>query len=170
MAKFGVSILLTVIALTGCDNRAISEEQQNIEITKRLFSEVWSGGKIELLDEIIADGYVKHWSAFEPTIGRGQLALAVQGWRASFPDWYEELNAIEASDDMVFVRWTETGTFTNDFEHMLANGKKVNIAAMGWLRFENGQIVEEWTIVDNWGTQIQLENEYPNEWLVAGWD
>ncbi len=170
MTKFGISILLTVLTLVACDQSANSQEEQNIQITKRLFSEVWSGGKLEVLDEIIGEGYVKHWSAFEPTIGRDQLKLAVQRWSASFPDWNEELGAIEASGDMVFVRWTESGTFTNDIEHIQANGNKVNVAAMGWLRFENGQIVEEWTIVDDWGTQIQIGSEYPNESLVAGWD
>ncbi len=170
MAKIGVALFLTALALTACEDGAISDEQRNIEITTRLFSEVWSGGDVDVLDEIIGEGYVKHWAAFEQTIGRDQLKLAVQDWRASFPDWNEALNAIEASGDMVFVRWTESGTFTDDIGHIPANGNKVNVAAMGWLRFENGQIVEEWTIVDNWGTQIQIGSEYPKEWFVAGWD
>ena len=170
MTKIGATLFLTALALTACEDGSKSDEQRNIEITNRLFSEVWSGGKLDVLDEIIGEGYVKHWSAFEPTIGRDQLKLAVQRWRASFPDWNEELGAIEASGDMVFVRWTESGTFTNDIEHIQANGNKVNVAAMGWLRFENGQIVEEWTIIDNWGTQIQIGSEYPKEWFVAGWD
>ena len=170
MAKIGVLISLTVIALSGCGQGVTSEEQLNIEVTKRLFSDVWSRGNVDVLDEIIADGYIKHWSASKPTIGRDQLTLAVQGWRASFPDWNEELDAIAASNDMVFVRWTESGTFTNNYQHIQANGNKVKVAAMGWLRFENGKIVEEWTIVDDWGTQIQIENEYPKEWFVAGWD
>ena len=170
MTKIGATLFLILLALTASGDGSKSDEQRNIEITKRLFSEVWSGGKLEVLDEIIGEGYVKHWSAFESTIGRDQLKQAVQRWRASFPDWNEELGAIKASGDMVFVRWTESGTFTNDIDHIKANGNKVNVAAMGWLRFENGQIVEEWTIIDNWGTQIQIASEYPKEWFIAGWD
>ena len=170
MTKIGATLLLTTLALISCGDVSKFDERLNIEITKRLFSEVWSGGNLEVLDEIIGEGYVKHWSAFEPTIGRDQLKQAVKRLRASFPDWHEELDAIKASGDMVFVRWTESGTFTNDIEHIEANGNKVSIAAMGWLRFENGKIVEEWTIVDNWGTQIQIGSEYPKEWFVAGWD
>ena len=141
-----------------------------MQTAERLFTEVWSGGNVDILDEIIGDDYIKHWAAFGPTIGRDQLKQAIQDWRASAPDWNEEIDAVEASGDMVFVRWTETGTFTNDFQEIKANGKGINVAAMGWLRFEDGRIVEEWTIVDNWGTQIQMDTTFPKEWLDSGWD
>jgi len=122
-----------------------------------------------LLDEMIGDNYVKHWAAYEPTIGRNALKEAIVGWRASFPNWNEQIEAIEASGDMVFARWTETGTFVSAFAGMKANGNTVKIGAMGWFRFENDKIVEEWTIIDNWGTQTQLGVTYPEEWLDTGW-
>jgi len=71
---------------------------------------------------------------------------------------------------MVFARLTETGTFVSDFAGMKANGNTVKIGAMGWFRFENDKIVEEWTIIDNWGTQTQLGVTYPEEWLNTGWE
>ncbi len=49
----------------------------------------------DLLDEMIGDNYVKHWAAYEPTIGRNALKEAIVGWRASFPDWNEQIEAIE---------------------------------------------------------------------------
>ncbi len=170
MAKNVATICLMALALTSCDQGRTSQEQQNIRVAERLFGEVWSDGDVEILDEIIRDDYVKHWASFDPVIGRDQLKQEVQDLRQTILNSRIEVNAIEASDDMVFVRYTLTGTSPNDSEGMQANRNAVNIAGMGWLRFENGQIVEEWMINDEWGAQIQLEIDIPKEWLNAGWD
>ena len=71
---------------------------------------------------------------------------------------------------MVFVRWTESGTFTTEFYGMPPTGKRVTVAGMGWFRIEGGKIVEEWTMVDNWGAQKQADMIYPDEWLGPGWN
>lgn len=71
------------------------------------------------------------------------------------PDHNEEELAIEASGDRVFIRWLETGTLLNDSDDISGTGKSLEVAATGWIRFENGNIVEEWTKVDNLGAQTQ---------------
>ena len=166
----GTILSVMAFSLAGCGLGPGPDEQRNLEIVERLHAEAWSGGNMEILDDIIADNYVKHWAAFEPTVGREKLKQSIRSWRRSFPDWNEEVVAIEATGDMVFARWTETGTFTNDNGDMLANGNSVKAAGMGWFRFENGRIAEEWTIIDNWGTQIQLENSYDEVSHKPGWD
>jgi steroid delta-isomerase-like uncharacterized protein len=141
-----------------------------VALAEQLFGEVWSEGKVDLLDEIIGEGYVKHWASTGSTMGKDALKSTIVAWRASVPDHKEALVDIEASGDMVFARWIETGTFVKDFEGIPATGKKFRVAAMGWIRFNNGKIVEEWTIVDNWGYQSQLGVKFPVEWLSPGWD
>ena len=44
------------------------------------------------------------------------------------------------------------------------------LAGMGWLRIEDGKIVEEWTIVDSWGRQRQIGAAFPDGWLGPGWE
>ena len=170
MDRLGIALILSVLSLSACSDDSSLQTQRNIEATERLFSEVWSKGNVELLDELIADNYVKHWATFAPTIGRDALKEAVISWRASVPDHNEELLAVEAVGDMVFVRWLETGTLLNDLNGIPATGKNFEAAAMGWIRFEGGKIVEEWTIVDNLGTQTQLGIEFRREAFSAGWD
>ena len=145
------------------------QEQANVELARRLFTEVWSAGNVSLLDEISGDEYVKHWAAYPPTIGRDQLKIRVTRLRNSFPDWNETIDAIHASGDMVFVRWTESGTFVEDLLEVPATNESVSLAGMGWVRISEGKIVEEWTMVDNWGMQRQLRAVYPEEWLGPGW-
>ena len=119
---------------------------------------------------MIGNEYIKHWASTAPTIGKDALKDAIIAWRWSVPDHNEEIVALEAAGDMVFVRWTETGTFVNDYEGIAATGNQFRVGAMGWIRFDNGKIVEEWTIVDNWGAQSQLGVKFPKEWLNSGWD
>ncbi len=164
-----VMIALQVGSVACSSSDPGDQEQANVELVRRLFTEVWSGGNVALLDEIIGDEYVKHWAAYPPTVSRDELKIWVTRLRRSFPDWNERIDAIYASGDMVFVRWTESGTFLEDLSGVPATNERVSIAGMGWVRVAEGQIVEEWTMVDNWGMQRQLGAVYPDEWLGPGW-
>ncbi len=164
-----VTILLP-LGLAACSSSdSADQEQANVELARRLFTEVWSVGNVSLLDEIIGDEYVKHWAAYPPTVGRDDMKTWVTRLRNSFPDWNERIDAIHASGDMVFVRWTESGTFTEDLSGLPATNESVSLAGMGWIRVEGGKIVEEWTMVDNWGLQRQMGAVFPDQWLGPGW-
>jgi len=161
-----VSALL-LLGLVACSSEdSADQEQANVELVQRLFAEVWSGGNVELLDEIIADGYVKHWAAYPPTVGRDELKVWVTRLRNSFPDWNERIGAIHASGDMVFVRWTESGTFVEDLSGVPATNERISRgngldSALGR---EDCRGMD-----DDWGMQRQLGAVYPDEWLGPGW-
>jgi len=163
-------LLLNLVWLYGCSSAISEREQANIEVVQRWHEEIWSRGDVSVIDEIVGEEYVKHWAAFPATVGREALKTQVTQWRNSFPDWKERIDAIHASGDMVFVRWTESGTFSTDHPDFPATNRYGEIAGMGWLRLLNGQIVEEWTILDNWGMQKQLGVTFPDAWYKAGWD
>ena len=162
-------IALLLLGFAAYSGNMNDQEQANLQQARRLFDEVWSQGDVSVIDEVIGDGYVKHWAAYRPTIGKDALKTHVTRLRNSFPDWNERIDAIHASGDMVFVRWTESGTFSEDLLEVPATKKHVTIAGMGWMRFSGGKIVEEWTTIDNWGMQRQLGVVYPDEWLGPGW-
>ncbi len=170
MRRLLIVMISLQLAGAACSSSDPSDQEQaNVELVRRLFTEVWSRGNVALLDEIIGDEYVKHWAAYPPTVGREELKIWVTRLRNSFPDWNESVDAIHASGDMVFVRWTEGGTFVEDLSGVPATDERVSIAGMGWVRVSEGKIVEEWTMVDNWGMQRQLRAVYPDEWLGPGW-
>jgi hypothetical protein len=136
MSKIGSLFFLVVLALASCDQPQRTQEKQNIQVAERLFGEVWSQGNTSILDEIVSDDYVKHWASFNPVLGRDQLKQEVQDLRQQ--DSRYHINAIAASGNMVFVRFTVTGTLTSDLEDVQASGRSVDVAAMTWLRVENG--------------------------------
>ena len=107
--------LLTVAtAVLGCSGGIADQEQANIAVVQRWYDEVWSQGDLSVVDEIVSEDYVKHWAAFPPWVGKDELKAQISEWRNSFPDWKEDIDAIHASGDLVFVRWTESGTFSVD--------------------------------------------------------
>jgi steroid delta-isomerase-like uncharacterized protein len=165
-----LTLLLGMVVLQGCSESSVDLEQTNIEVVRRWHDEVWSRGDLDVIDEIVAEDYVKHWAAFPATVGREALEAHVAQWRRSFPDWREDVDAIEASGDMVFVRWTESGTFSVDLPFHGATNRRGEVAGMGWLRLQDGQIVEEWTMLDDWGFQMQVGLTYPKEGYKPGWD
>ncbi len=170
MRRLLVVIIVLQVGTAACSSSDPGDQEQtNVELVRRLFTEVWSRGNVALLNEIIGDEYVKHWAAYPPTVGRDQLKIWVTRLRNSFPDWNERIDAIHASGDMVFVRWTESGTFSDDLSGVTATNEQATIAGMGWIRISEGKIVEEWTIIDQWGMQMQLGTVYPDEWLGPGW-
>ncbi len=162
--------MITDNYIRGCADNTANQERANIVLVRRWHEDIWSRGDVSVIDEIVGEGYVKHWAAFPATVGREALRAHVIELRNSFPDWREEIDAIHASGDFVFVRWTESGTFSRDRSDLAATNRRGEVAGMGWLRILNGRIVEEWTTLDNWGMQKQLGVSYPDRWYKAGWD
>ena len=141
MSRTTMMLLAALVALSGCSDHSADLEQSNIEVVKRWHDEIWSKGDLSVMDEIVADDYVKHWAAFPATVGREALKAHVARWRNSFPDWREDVDAIDAAGDMVFVRWTESGTFSADLPYAAATNRQGEVAGMGWLRLKEARLL-----------------------------
>ncbi len=88
--------------------------QANIDASRRLIEEAFSEGRLELLDELCADGFVSH----DPLAGDQDVEAVKQsmsGYREAFPDLAFTIEDIFAAGDKVVMRWTGVGTFENEF-------------------------------------------------------
>ena len=85
----------------------------------RLFEEAWGSGHLEILEEIVDQGYrshiddigagrMVHWTG--PAILRVELAT----YRSGLPDCHVELTAMVAEGDTVIARFTVEGTNTGE--------------------------------------------------------
>ncbi len=72
-----VTILLPLVIAACSSSDPADQERANVDVVRRLYTEVWSTGDVSVLDEIIGDGYVKHWAAYPPTVGRDELKTHV---------------------------------------------------------------------------------------------
>ena len=116
------------------------------------FEEVYSKGRVELLDEIVDERYVCYDPALgEPVRGRQGLRDAVLGFRAAMPDLTFTVDQQLAEGDRVVTAWAATGTHTGDLMGVPGTGRLVTMAGVDIERFEDGRIVEVWALWDAFG-------------------
>ena len=129
----------------------------NRRLIERYFNEVWNEGRLEVLDEILADDYVNHTpSGPPPPPGPEGLKPIVAAIRSAFPDLEYTIEDMVVTDDKVAVRTTMRGTQTGELFGMPASGKPIEVGQMNieWIR--DGRIAEHWRRTDDVSMMQQL--------------
>jgi predicted ester cyclase len=129
--------------------------QENLAVSRRLVEEAFGQGRIELVDELCADGYVDH----DPILGdhgRDSAKDTIVGYREAFPDLAFSVEDAFAADDRVVLRWKAEGTFENEFMGQQPTGRKGEpVYGIGIDRFEDGKVAESWS---QWDTLRFMRN------------
>ena len=129
--------------------------QENIAVSRRLLEDSFGNGKLDVIDELCAAGYVDH----DPIMGdRGRDAVkdTVAGYRAAFPDLTFAVEDAIAADDKVVLRWKARGTFEHEFMGQQPTGEKGEpVGGIAIDRFEDGKVAESWT---QWDTLRFMRN------------
>jgi steroid delta-isomerase-like uncharacterized protein len=120
-----------------------------------VFSEIWSKGNVDLIDDLFAEDFVGHFPG-QTLYGRQALVNTVKAHRTSFPDWTEEIKDTIAERDRVVVRFRSHGTNLGEFIGNLATGNQVDISEVAIFRLSNGKIIEQWVYPDMLSLQRQL--------------
>ena len=131
--------------------------EDNKAIVRRWSEELWSQGKLEVADEIVAPDYVRH-DPGDPFPARGpeDVKRLVGMLRAMLPDLTITIEDMIGEGDKVMIRYTGAATDTEGFMGKPATGIETRTAAMQLFRLANGQIVESWAVRDDLGTLRQL--------------
>jgi predicted ester cyclase len=131
-------------------------KEANLAATQRWGAEVASAGNYDVLDEILAPGFVDHDAAPDQGPGIDGLKGFFRKMRAAFPDLKAEAVEIAATDDHVAMRYTLSGTHEGEFQGALPTGRSFEVSALQLARFENGRCVERWGSTDELGMMKQL--------------
>lgn len=144
----------------GCGSFHDRSKASNIEVIKVVFSEVWSKGNVDLVDELFAEDFVGHFPA-GTFHGREGLKSRVLAHRSAFPDWTEEIEDLIAEQDRVVAQFRSRGTNLGVFLDNPPTGKHVEISEVAIFRLSDGKIVEQWVYPDILSMQRQLRGERP---------
>ena len=118
---------------------------ENEAIIRRNIDEVWNGGRLEVLDEIVAEQYVRHESALpRPVHGRAELKETVRLYRDAFPDLNVVIEEMVSSDDLVSTLWRASGTQRGDLMGVSPTDRRVEVSGLNLARFLEGKLIEEW--------------------------
>ncbi len=131
--------------------------EENKAIVRRLNDEVWSKGRLEMIDELIAEDFVA------TVVGAPDQIRGPQGfrefvvmYREAFPDLRITIDEQIVEGETVVTRWTATGTHEGELMGMAATGKQATTAGINVNRVAGGKLVEGWGLFDQLGLLQQL--------------
>ena len=129
---------------------------ENIQLMRRWFQEVWNEGRIETVYELLSpEGVARGQRGAEAEIrGPEEFAKFVREIRGAFPDIKVKVEDIFGADDKVVLRWSAVMTHTGDALGLPPSGQTVHSRGITIARIVDGKIVEGW---DNWDQLGMLE-------------
>ena len=133
--------------------------EQNKDILRRYFEEVYNRGNLDALDEFIAPDYVAHLAASSPyreIRGRDAQREYIAAARTMLPDFHITLEDLIAEGDKVVVRSTARGTHRGEGLGLAPTGKQVTMTVIGIYRLADGTIAERWEESDSLGLIQQV--------------
>lgn len=121
------------------------------------YRDIWHG-KLDLITTLYAPTCTYHDSSFpfELPAGPQGVKQLITILRTAFPDMVLAIENIILEEEMVVVRWKMSGTNTGPLLVAAPTGRAAIITGISELRFDNGQVVEEWTNWDALGMLVQL--------------
>jgi len=131
--------------------------EKNKALSARIPLEAFNQGKLEVIDELIADNSVDH-GELPPGMPAGKegVKLFVKALRSAFPDLKITLGLQVAEGDLVVQQATTTGTMKGAFAGMPPSGKTATWEAIHITRIKGDKIVEHWAVQDQLGMLQQL--------------
>jgi predicted ester cyclase len=123
----------------------------------RITDEIWNNGRLELVDELIAEDLVDHVTleGLEGN-GRARYRASIETARAAFPDYRNPLDFVLADGAFAVSYGRSTGTHRGEYLGIPPTGRSFDVPTFGILRFANGQAVERWGMSDNLAMMQQL--------------
>jgi predicted ester cyclase len=124
----------------------------------RRFGEAMNSRQLDVLDEIVTPGFVRHCQA-TPEVDVRSLQEFKEFLRhdfAVFPDSVQTARHVVAEAGCVAVWATYEGTQNGALGPFPASGKRMLIDFAAFLRLENGKIAEMWVTWDNLAALAQL--------------
>ena len=129
-------------------------EEENQTVIRHLNQGI-NVGVLSVLHELVDPNYVLHTTS-GPDIGIEGYRQYLETVQGIYPDLKITIDDMIAEDDMVAHRFTWRGTHQGGWGGIRPTGKLVTVKAFAFSRFENGKIVEEWTIHDRLSLYQQL--------------
>jgi steroid delta-isomerase-like uncharacterized protein len=137
------------------EGKKVASEQHK-ELYRRFIEECFTGGNLDLIDEMVAADGVDHQAPPGTAPGVEGLKQFLSMFRSAFPDLRATVDQVIAEGDTIAARFTMSGTHQGEFFGIPPTGKRMEITGIDVVRFENGKMVEHWGNQDDLGMMQQL--------------
>jgi len=125
-------------------------------VITRYFTELFGGGRLELVDELLHPAYVNHSPSPGLPPGRDGVRVVVAALRMAFPDLHYAIEDLVIGPDAVATRTTMRGTHLGDLFGLAPTGRRIEVGQMTIERFRDGKIVSHHRLTDEAALMRQL--------------
>ena len=125
--------------------------EENKQLVRRWFEEVWNKGRAELIDEMFDDNGIAHGLSEDPAkpiTGPKDYKPFYKEFREAFPNMTIVIEDMVAEGDKVAARCSVRGKHEGNFREKAATQSPVDFTGMTIVRIANGKIVEAWNNFD----------------------
>jgi predicted ester cyclase len=131
--------------------------EENARTIRHIYDELWNERKLEVADEIIAEGGTNYDTGllvmpFGPEVMKGTVLMVT----AAFPNNRHEVEEGISEGDRVVLRCTLTGTHEGPFMGIPPTGWKIEVTEIHIHRLKDGKVVEHRVGRDDLGAMRQL--------------
>jgi steroid delta-isomerase-like uncharacterized protein len=130
--------------------------EENKAIVHRFLEEVWGQGNLSLVDKIVAEDHVHHFTSRDIHGPEGVKQL-VSGFRTFMPDVQGTYKDMIAEGDKVMVYFRLSGTDVGGYKDNPPSGKPVEYDGIDIFRLSQGKIAERWGVVDTLSLMYQID-------------
>jgi predicted ester cyclase len=132
-----------------------SVEAANIEIYKKI-GDINDTTEIDQLDQYFAADFKFHDMPEGMPQGLETFKGLLKGYITSIPNMKMVYKHIFAEGDVVLAHFGMSGVNSGESMGMPATGKIVSVDGYDCMRFENGKVVEYWSVVDVMKMMMQM--------------
>lgn len=125
--------------------------EENKQLLRRWFDEVWNKGRADAIDEMFDENGIAHGLSDDPSRpikGPGDFKPFHTVFRQAFPNMIIVIEDMVAEGDKVAARCSVRGKHEGDFPGRAATQAPVEFNGITIVRIDNGKIVEAWNNFD----------------------
>lgn len=126
---------------------------------------VWTDGKVDAVDQYLADSYTIHNDPGDPWDGQ---TLSVEGFknrlvqsRAMAPDQIFHVEKMVEEGNEIAVAWRWSGTHLGDIPGIPATGRKITMTGLTIYGFGGDRLSGHWQVADRLSVFQQLTQGPP---------
>lgn len=125
--------------------------EENKQLLRRWFEEVWNKGRVDAIDEMFAEHGVAHGLSDDPAnpiVGPTNFRPFHTVFREAFPNMMIVVEDLIAEGDKVVARCSVRAKHEGDFLGSSPTQSPVEFTGIAIVRVANGKIVEAWNNFD----------------------
>jgi steroid delta-isomerase-like uncharacterized protein len=127
----------------------MTSPEQAKNVLRRLFDEVLTQDKLNLIDELYAEDYEFDAPALAAGAGamqsgREAFKARVKAFRAAFPDVKYKIQNIVSDGEVVATKFEFSGTHKGAFAGFARTGRQSAVTGVHFARLVNGRIKKTW--------------------------